>query len=143
MPRRHSVYPRSINSPWIITRRNGKQEKAGARTKDGTGTRTRQKQKPEFRARASIFDHRRVDGASATTTTTTSDSLFRGFYALFWVVVALLVARLAAENWRRTGSPLGGNEFLRYIVSRDGALWFSSIFNFNFIFLKFYDTVPP
>ena len=113
----------------IMTSKDGRQEKkAGVITKDGTGTGAGQKRRARFRARPSIFDHRR-GGTPAS-----SNSTFRGFYALFWVAVALFVARLAADNWRRTGSPLGENEFLRYMVSRDGALWFfSSSFYYFFI----------
>jgi hypothetical protein len=49
------------------------------------------------------------------------DSLpsFHGFFSLFWIGVALLILRVAANNWRAYGSVLGKNEILRLMTSRD------------------------
>ena len=49
-----------------------------------------------------------------------ASSPFQGFYVLFWIAVALLIVKMAADNWRRTGNPLGTNELLRYMFARDG-----------------------
>jgi hypothetical protein len=52
----------------------------------------------------------------------TANSPFHGFYVLFWIAVALLIVKMGAENWRKTGSPLGTNEIMKYMFRRDGKL---------------------
>ncbi|OHF01492.1 MBOAT family protein [Colletotrichum orchidophilum] len=49
----------------------------------------------------------------------TANSPFHGFYTFFWLAVALFVARIAANNWRATGSPLGTNEIMKTMFRRD------------------------
>jgi sterol O-acyltransferase len=49
-----------------------------------------------------------------------ANSPFQGFYVLFWISVALLIIKMAAENWRKTGSPLGTNEIMKTMFRRDG-----------------------
>lgn len=49
-----------------------------------------------------------------------ANSPFHGFYVLFWISVALLIIKMAAENWRKTGSPLGTNEIMQTMFRRDG-----------------------
>lgn len=44
---------------------------------------------------------------------TSANSPFHGFFTLFWMGVALFVAKIGAENWRATGSILGTNEIMK------------------------------
>lgn len=48
------------------------------------------------------------------------NSPFHGFYNLFWLGVALFIARIWAENWKAYGNPMGGNEIIKTMFSRDG-----------------------
>lgn len=50
----------------------------------------------------------------------TANSPFHGFYVLFWISVALLIVKMGADNWRKTGSPLGTNEIMKTMFRRDG-----------------------
>lgn len=47
------------------------------------------------------------------------NSPFHGFYNLFWLGVALFIARIWAENWRAYGNPMGGNEIVKTMFSGD------------------------
>lgn len=49
-----------------------------------------------------------------------ANSPFQGFYVLFWMAVALLIIKMGAENWRKTGNVLGTNEIMKYMFRRDG-----------------------
>ncbi|KAK8048712.1 MBOAT family protein [Apiospora phragmitis] len=48
-----------------------------------------------------------------------ANSVFHGFYTLFWISVGFLILKMAADNWRKTGSPLGTNEIMRNMFRRD------------------------
>ncbi|KAI0134687.1 MBOAT family protein [Xylariales sp. AK1849] len=48
-----------------------------------------------------------------------ANSPFHGFYVLFWISIALLIVKMGADNWRKTGSPLGTNEIMKYMFRRD------------------------
>lgn len=48
-----------------------------------------------------------------------SQSPFHGFFTLFWISMALLLARIAAGNYRATGSVFGNAEILHLMVDRD------------------------
>ncbi|KAH3953798.1 O-acyltransferase [Parastagonospora nodorum] len=48
-----------------------------------------------------------------------SQSPFHGFFTLFWISMALLLARIAAGNYRTTGSVFGNAEILHLMVDRD------------------------
>lgn len=50
---------------------------------------------------------------------TASQSPFRGFFTLFWLAMALLLARIAAWNYRSKGSVFGDAEILHLMVDRD------------------------
>lgn len=70
----------------------------------------------KFRGRAfthqfSAFDRHNADAAN---------SPFHGFYTLFWLGVAIFVCKISAENWRQYGHPLGSNEIMKTMFSRDG-----------------------
>ena len=58
----------------------------------------------------STFDRQNADAAN---------SPFHGFFTLFWIAVFLFMVRIAAENWRKTGSPLGTNEIMANMFHRD------------------------
>ncbi|KAL3953064.1 hypothetical protein ACCO45_013007 [Purpureocillium lilacinum] len=47
------------------------------------------------------------------------DDPFHGFYTLFWLSVGLFVFKISANNWRQYGTPLGSQEILRTMFSRD------------------------
>ena len=49
-----------------------------------------------------------------------ANSVFHGFYTLFWISVGFLILKMAADNWRKTGSPLGTNEIMKIMFRRDG-----------------------
>ncbi|KAI1302047.1 MBOAT family protein [Xylaria venustula] len=63
-----------------------------------------------FTRRFSTFDRHHHDSA---------DSPFYGFYVLFWIAVVFLLIKMAADNWRKTGSPLGKNEIMSAMFRRD------------------------
>ncbi|OLN86346.1 Sterol O-acyltransferase 2 [Colletotrichum chlorophyti] len=48
-----------------------------------------------------------------------ANSLFHGFYTLFWLAVALFVLKIGAANWKATGNPLGTNEIMKGMFRRD------------------------
>ena len=64
-----------------------------------------------FTHQFSAFDRQNSDAAN---------SPFHGFFTLFWLGVGLFVAKISAENWRMYGSPLGSNEIMKTMFSRDG-----------------------
>lgn len=64
-----------------------------------------------FTRQFSTFDRQNRDVAN---------SQFHGFYVLFWISVAILIVKMAAENWKNTGSPLGTNEIVHVMFRREG-----------------------
>jgi len=48
-----------------------------------------------------------------------SESVFQGFFVLFWLGIGLLLVRVAAQNWRLHGSVLGNAEILKIMFERD------------------------
>jgi sterol O-acyltransferase len=48
-----------------------------------------------------------------------SESTFHGFFTLFWIGMGLLLTKVAAQNWRSTGSVLGNAEILHMMTDRD------------------------
>ncbi|KAF1832468.1 sterol o-acyltransferas-like protein 2 [Decorospora gaudefroyi] len=50
---------------------------------------------------------------------TTAHSPFHGFFTLFWIAMALLLARIAAKNYRAKGSVFGDAEILHLMVDKD------------------------
>lgn len=48
-----------------------------------------------------------------------SQSPFHGFFTLFWLAMALLLVKIAAQNWKNTGSVFGKAEILHLMVDRD------------------------
>ncbi|KAI1380829.1 MBOAT family protein [Hypoxylon crocopeplum] len=63
-----------------------------------------------FTRQFSTFDRQNQDAAN---------SPFHGFYVLFWISMAVLILKMAAENWRHTGNPLGTNEIMKTMFRRD------------------------
>ncbi|KAH8820986.1 MBOAT family protein [Xylogone sp. PMI_703] len=51
--------------------------------------------------------------------TESANSLFHGFFNLFWLGTAIFVIRIAANNWRTSGSILGTNEIMSLMFHRD------------------------
>lgn len=64
-----------------------------------------------FTQQFSAFDRNNLESAQ---------SPFHGFYNLFWLAVTLFVFKISAENWRAYGNPLGSNEIMKTMFSRDG-----------------------
>ena len=58
----------------------------------------------------SAFDRQNTDAAN---------SPFHGFFTLFWISVFVFVVKIGAENWRKTGSPLGTNEIMANMVRHE------------------------
>ena len=50
---------------------------------------------------------------------TSAASTFHGFFTLFWISVALMLVKIAANNWREYGSILGRNRMLNLMTRRD------------------------
>lgn len=48
-----------------------------------------------------------------------STSQFHGFFTLFWLGVALLLVKVAANNWRIYGTIWGQNEIIRLMFCKD------------------------
>ncbi|KAF3058022.1 Sterol O-acyltransferase 2 [Daldinia childiae] len=63
-----------------------------------------------FTRQFSAFDRQNQDAAN---------SPFHGFYVLFWISVFFLIVKMAADNWRKTGNPLGTNEIMKAMFKRD------------------------
>ncbi|KAI0386583.1 MBOAT family protein [Hypomontagnella monticulosa] len=63
-----------------------------------------------FTRQFSAFDRQNQDAAN---------SPFHGFYVLFWISVAILIIKMGADNWRKTGNPLGTNEIMKTMFRRD------------------------
>ncbi|KAI2606102.1 MBOAT-domain-containing protein [Hypoxylon fragiforme] len=63
-----------------------------------------------FTRQFSTFDRQNQDAAK---------SPFHGFYVLFWIAMTILILKTGAENWRKTGNPLGTNEIMRTMFRRD------------------------
>jgi len=67
-----------------------------------------------------------------------SQSPFHGFFTLFWLAMALLLVKIAAQNYKNQGSVFGHAEILHLMVDRDlfallltdGALCFATSFGF-------------
>lgn len=49
-------------------------------------------------------------------------STFHGFFTLFWLGTALMLMRVAADNWRTYGSVFGRNEILKMMFHREVAV---------------------
>lgn len=64
-----------------------------------------------FTQQFSAFDRNNQESAQ---------SLFHGFYNLFWLAVTLFVFKISAENWRMYGNPLGSTQIIKTMFSRDG-----------------------
>lgn len=63
-----------------------------------------------FTKKFSTFDKRNEIAAT---------SPFHGFFTLFWIAVAFFMLKIGAENWKKTGSPLGTNEIIKSMLKRD------------------------
>ncbi|KAI1081239.1 MBOAT family protein [Whalleya microplaca] len=63
-----------------------------------------------FTRQFSAFDRQNQDAAN---------SPFHGFYVLFWIAIAILIIKMGAENWRKTGNILGTNEIMKTMFRRD------------------------
>lgn len=46
-------------------------------------------------------------------------SPFHGFFTLFWMGIAMMLLKIAANNWRIHGSIFGGNEIVKLMISKD------------------------
>ncbi|KAK3316737.1 MBOAT family protein [Apodospora peruviana] len=51
--------------------------------------------------------------------TAAANSPFHGFFTLFWMAVFFFILKIAADNWKKTGSPLGTNEIMKSMFRRD------------------------
>lgn len=63
-----------------------------------------------FTKKFSTFDMRNEIAAT---------SPFHGFFTLFWIAVTLFMLKIGAENWKKTGSPLGTNDIMKNMFKRD------------------------
>lgn len=63
-----------------------------------------------FTKRFSTFDMRNEIAAT---------SPFHGFFTLFWIAVSIFMLKLGAENWKKTGNPLGTNDIMKNMFKRD------------------------
>ena len=51
-----------------------------------------------------------------------ANSPFYGFFTLSWLALALFILKTAVGNWRVHGNPLGTNDIMKIMFSRDGKL---------------------
>ncbi|KLU83670.1 hypothetical protein MAPG_02722 [Magnaporthiopsis poae ATCC 64411] len=51
-----------------------------------------------------------------------ANSPFHGFFTLFWMAVFMAMVKMAVENWKTYGSPLGRNEIMSAMFRRDVAV---------------------
>lgn len=63
-----------------------------------------------FTKRFSTFDMRNEVAAT---------SPFHGFFTLFWIAVSIFMLKIGAENWKKTGNPLGTNDIMKNMFRRD------------------------
>ncbi|KAK3682181.1 MBOAT, membrane-bound O-acyltransferase family-domain-containing protein [Podospora appendiculata] len=63
-----------------------------------------------FTRKFSTFDRQNLDAAN---------SPFHGFFTLFWMGMFLFMVKIAADNWKKHGSPLGTNEIMKTMFRRD------------------------
>ncbi|ROV93989.1 hypothetical protein VSDG_06303 [Cytospora chrysosperma] len=48
-----------------------------------------------------------------------ANSPFHGFFALFWIAIGFFMIKIAADNWRKTGNPLGTNDIIKNMLKKD------------------------
>ena len=72
---------------------------------------------PRFRFRDLQFTQRR--SAFDRQNPSFSSSQFHGFFTLFWLGVALMLVKIAANNFRAYGTPFGTTEIIDLMLSRD------------------------
>lgn len=89
--------------------------KAGLEKENGSSSIAGTKPRTMFRdlvftRRFTTFDRQNPRGA---------DSPFHGFFTLFWIAMGLLLARIAAQNWKAYGSFLGSAEILHMMLEKD------------------------
>lgn len=63
-----------------------------------------------FTRQFTAFDRNNTDSA---------DSPFHGFFTLFWLGIAIFMAKIASENYRQHGNILGTNEIMGLMFHRD------------------------
>lgn len=51
-----------------------------------------------------------------------ANSPFYGFFTLSWLALTLFILKTAVENWKVHGNPLGTNDIMKIMFSRDGKL---------------------
>lgn len=74
-------------------------------------------EKPHFRFRDLQFTKQR--SAFDRQNPSFSSSQFHGFFTLFWLGVALMLVKIAANNFRAYGTPFGTTEIIELMLSRD------------------------
>lgn len=87
--------------------------KAGLEKENGTDSANRSRntfRDMVFTRRFTTFDRQNPRGA---------ESPFHGFFTLFWIAMGLLLARIAAQNWKQYGSFLGRAEILHMMLEKD------------------------
>ncbi|CAG8929787.1 unnamed protein product [Penicillium salamii] len=68
------------------------------------------------------FQEVKVTRKANTLTALPTSSQFHGFFVLFWMGVALMLLKVAANNWRVYGSIWGKNEIVRLMMDKDVAV---------------------
>ncbi|KAI0537143.1 MBOAT family protein [Xylaria digitata] len=97
-----------------LLRRGLKREQEGSRDASPRHVRF---QELVFTRQFSTFDRQNQHAAN---------SPFYGFYVLFWIAVVFWIIKMAADNWRKTGSPLGTNDIMKVMFRRDVIVLFIS-----------------
>lgn len=77
------------------------------------------KHKKKRRGRFSDFVFTRGFSTFDRQNAAAANSPFHGFFTLFWISVFVFMMKIGAENWRKTGSPLGTNEIMANMFHRD------------------------
>ncbi|KAI1466061.1 MBOAT family protein [Daldinia caldariorum] len=81
--------------------------------------REKEKESPKRREKLRDMVFTRQFSAFDRQNQATANSPFQGFYVLFWISVFFLIVKMAADNWRKTGNPLGTNEIMKTMFRRD------------------------
>jgi sterol O-acyltransferase len=90
---------------------------ASGKTKETFVTRKSISKRQRVRLRDILFTQRH--SAFDRQNPLNSDSPFFGFFTLFWLSMTLLLLKIAAQNYRTTGSVLGKAEILHLMFERD------------------------
>ncbi|KUI72646.1 Sterol O-acyltransferase 2 [Cytospora mali] len=75
--------------------------------------------KPKRKGKFSDYVFTRKFSAFDRQNEVAANSPFHGFFALFWIAISFFMIKIAADNWRNTGNPLGTNDIIKNMLKKD------------------------